>query len=500
MDDVEPSNDDAVARAVFHDESLTPPLVFPRTLPEPTRRELLRRSVQIQAIAGKHFAGLASRKVRRIDLPPHAWARPLRRTFEDLGATFVKFGQLVASAPGVFGDAVAGEFRDTLDTGPQTPWPEVREQVEHNIGMPLEKAFAKFERDPIGRASIAVVHRAITTDGRQVAVKVLRPGIEHTVATDLALFGPLLAIVARETGDLTLTQMLQLLEGFKEQIGEELDLRNEARAMHHYRRLLGFADLPLVTVPEPDPLLSGPDVLTMELLDGVPIDDLTGIASFGYDPMPLVDQVIRAFFVTTVRFGNFHGDIHAGNLLMLRDGRIGVLDWGIVGRLDAATHRFFRSLLEAALGDEQAWVAVADHLTGQYGAAIKEGLGLSDDQLPAFIRAVCEPILTQPFGEVSLGALLSLPQTQAAQHRNIDLEDKSLKGWYHRLREQRKVRDLLEAEGMNGVYDRGTFLLSKQLLYFERYGKMFLGDRSIIEDRAFFVDLLAQPSTLDLPG
>jgi predicted unusual protein kinase regulating ubiquinone biosynthesis (AarF/ABC1/UbiB family) len=412
----------------------------------------------------------------------------------------VKFGQLVASAPGVFGDAVAAEFRDTLDTGPQTPWPEVREQVEHNIGMPLERAFAKFERDPIGRASIAVVHRAITIDGRQVAVKVLRPGIEHTVATDLALFGPLLAIVARETGDLTLTQMLQLLEGFKEQIGEELDLRNEARAMHHYRRLLGFADLPLVTVPEPDPLLSGPDVLTMELLDGVPIDDLAGIASFGYDPMPLVDQVIRAFFVTTVRFGNFHGDIHAGNLLMLRDGRIGVLDWGIVGRLDAATHRFFRSLLEAALGDEQAWVAVAEHLTNQYGAAIKEGLGLSDEQLPAFIRAVCEPILTQPFGEVSLSALLSLPQTQAAQHRNVDLQDKSLKGWYHRLREQRKVRDLLEAEGMNGVYDRGTFLLSKQLLYFERYGKMFLGDRSIIEDREFFVDLLARPSTLDQPA
>ena len=113
---------------------------------------------------------------------------------------------------------------------------------------------------------------------------------------------------------------------------------------------------------------------------------------------------------------------------------------------------------------------------------------------------MCEPILTQPFGEVSLSALLSLPQTQAAQHRNVDLQDKSLKGWYHRLREQRKVRDLLEAEGMSGVYDRGTFLLSKQLLYFERYGKMFLGDRSIIEDRAFFVDLLARPSTLDQAG
>ena len=110
-----------------------------------------------------------------------------------------------------------------------------------------------------------------------------------------------------------------------------------------------------MAVPEPYPELSGRNVLTMEFFDGVPIDDLAQVAELGFDPTPLVQEVMRAFFLTTVRWGAFHGDVHAGNMMLLRDGRIGVIDWGIVGRLDPSTHRFFISLLSAAMGDEEAW-------------------------------------------------------------------------------------------------------------------------------------------------
>jgi ubiquinone biosynthesis protein len=150
--------------------------------------------------------------------------------------------------------------------------------------MPLDEAFWSFSETPIGRASISVVHKATTRDGRRVAVKVLRPGIEHQVARDLDLFQPLLELVAKQTGEYAAGQLLAMFQGFRVQIGEELDLRNEARAMAHYGRLLAQVELHRVTVPEVFTELSGPRVLTMEFFDGVPVDDLTTVAGYGYDP------------------------------------------------------------------------------------------------------------------------------------------------------------------------------------------------------------------------
>ena len=140
----------------------------------------------------------------------------------------MKFGQIIASSPGMFGDDVADEFRACLDTGPPVPFPDVRQRVEEDLGLSLRDAFAEFEPEPIGTASIAVVHRARLLDGRTVAVKVLRPEIEHVVATDLDLMQPLLEILVRQTGDQMAGSTLQLLDGFRVQIGEEMDLRNEA--------------------------------------------------------------------------------------------------------------------------------------------------------------------------------------------------------------------------------------------------------------------------------
>src|SRR5437879_145772 len=110
----------------------------------------------------------------------------------------------------------------------------------------------------------------------------------------------------------------------------------------------------------PPAAFSGPRVLTMEFLDGFPIDDLARIAELGVDPRPLIEQTVRGWFLTAIRYGVFHGDVHAGNLMLLRDGRIAALDWGIVGQLDPKTHRFFRRAIEAALGDEAAWDEVPE--------------------------------------------------------------------------------------------------------------------------------------------
>jgi aarF domain-containing kinase len=471
------------------------PRVHPRRLPTPTRLELVQRGARIAQVTTRHLAPVAARQARELRsgaLAATVLARPLRLTFEELGGTFMKFGQMIASSPGLFGDEMADEFRACLDTGPPVPFAAVRDQVEEDLGRALDDAFVEFELEPIGRASIAVVHRARLLDGRQVVVKVLRPGIEKLVAADLDLMQPFFEILARETGDQMAGSMLQLLDGLRQQLGEELDLRNEARALAHFRVLTTEIDLPLVVVPEPYPELSGQNVLTMEYLRGVPIDDLAAVAELGYDPAPLVEQVVRGFFVTTVRWGAFHGDVHAGNLLLLDDGRIGIIDWGIVGRLDHETHLFFLRLLDAVLGDEDAWPDITAHLTKTYGRAIQEGLGLDDEQLTAFIRSLIEPTLTRPFGEVSLAALLEAPQVQAARAEGAHAHERSLRSVVRRVRAQRRMRRIAdEAGGLMSDFDRGTFLLGKQLMYFERYGKLFLSDVPLVADREFFAALLA---------
>jgi hypothetical protein len=216
------------------------------------------------------------------------------------------------------------------------------------------------------------------------------------------------------------------------------------------------------------------------------------VAKYGIDPAPLVEQVVRGFFVTSVRWGAFHGDVHAGNMLLLRDGRIGVIDWGIVGRLDPSTHRFLIRLLEAVMGDESAWPDITDHLTATYGRTIQEGLGLSDEELTTFLRSLIEPTLTRPFGEVSLAALIEAPQRQAALAQGVEAHHRSLRSVITRLRAQRRLRRLAdESGGLMSDFDRASFLLGKQLMYFERYGKMFLSDVPIMNDRAFFEQLLA---------
>ncbi len=465
---------------------------FPLALPTPDGRDLRRRTALILTVAGRTLAAPLARRALRRPMPATAFARPLRVLFESLGVTFVKFGQLVASSPGIFGEDVADEFRSCLDTGPIVPPDVVHRTIETALGRPLAEAYASFDDDPIGRASMAVVHRATLRDGREVAVKVLRPSIETTVATDLRLMVPLLEVLAFRVGIAEAGQLVRMLDGFREQLTEELDLRNEARAMAHHRELAQRLRLDRIVVPEPIPELSGQRVLTMDFLDGVPIDDHAGIAALGLDPRPLLEELVRAWFITALRDGTFHADAHAGNILMLRDGRVGVIDWGIVGRLDDRTLRFLRRTVEGALGDESAWSDIADEFVANYGPALTEGLGMDRDQLAQFCRGIVEPMLTRPFGEVSLAKFLAAWQGDVAEAEGRTLAPPTLAQRLARLRRQRDLHVGVARHGGRGTsFDRGTFLLAKQLLYFERYGKMFLGDTSLLADRPFFERLLA---------
>jgi predicted unusual protein kinase regulating ubiquinone biosynthesis (AarF/ABC1/UbiB family) len=462
----------------------------PIDLPAPGVRRGVRRLARIAALGARHIPPVAVRKVTSGDGNA---ARGGRLVFEGLGATYVKFGQFIASAPSMVGEKTAEEFRGCLDSGPPVPFDDVRRAVEAEIGKPIESAFARFDETPMAAASIAVVHRATLLDGTEVAVKVLRPGIERTIATDLAMMERTVRVMAGLGIDQAYN-LVGLVVGLRLQIAEELDLRNEARTMDTFRELFRKFGLDLLVVPRVHPAYSGQRVLTMDLLDGRPLDDLANAQSLGVDPAPLVRQLLRAWVLTALRVNAFHADIHAGNLLLLRDGRLGMLDWGIIAQLDEDSHIFFRRLCEAAVGDESAWEDIGELVIKNSGPSL-QAIGLTDAEIYRFARSMFEPVLTQPLSQVSMADLLMNGDDVV---RLATGEAPPRRTWRDRVHVMRAAAKAYRAAAAAGTFElptmRMSFLSMKQLVYLERYGRMYIPEEALIADHDFVRAVLA-----DLP-
>ena len=292
---------------------------------------------------------LGRREISRAGL-----SRRLRKAFERLGPTYIKLGQILSSGEGVFPPELVSEFRRLRDHVRAEPFEVVRQVVEADLGRPLEEVFAHFERTPIAAASIAQVHAARLSSGEEVVVKVQRPQVAQLVERDIAAMSWLAPHLIGRIPVASLANPPALVQLFAETIVEELDFRLEADNMLDIAHVLAQTRQRSVVVPRPHPELVTPRVLVMERLDGFGWDDVEGMRRAGIDTNTLVRALLIVFLEGATLFGVFHGDLHGGNLFVMADGRVALLDYGITGRLDEVRRlAFLRLLMGGTLNDQR---------------------------------------------------------------------------------------------------------------------------------------------------
>jgi predicted unusual protein kinase regulating ubiquinone biosynthesis (AarF/ABC1/UbiB family) len=262
---------------------------------------------------------------------PVAW----RRAFEALGPTYVKLGQIIASGDGLFPIRYSEEFRKCLDRVPPFAFEHVEATIEHELGRPGREIFASIKPKPIAAASIAQVHLATLDGGEEVVIKVQRPGLEPILRADVALMRLFAKVLAAVVPHLELANPVGIIEDLATTLAEELDFRREAQHMRAFNATLARAGNTGVAAPRVKDELTTRRLLTMERFVGVRVDDTAAVLASDFDAQGKLLAGIRGWFQTLLLGGFFHGDVHAGNFMLLDDGRVGFLDFGIVGRFDA---------------------------------------------------------------------------------------------------------------------------------------------------------------------
>jgi ubiquinone biosynthesis protein len=273
----------------------------------------------------------------------------LPQTFADLGPTYVKFGQIIASSPGAFGEQLSREFRSLLDRVPPANTKEVHKLFKEELGGDPADLFASFDEEPFASASIAQVHYATLHSGEEVVVKIQRPGIRRRVAADLQILKRFAqAVELAKLGRRLSAQ--DVVADFSDNLAEELSFRLEAQSMEAWVSHLQSSPLGKnIRVPQVYWDLTSERVLTMERVQGIRIDDVAAIRKAGFDGTELVKALLFSLFEGGLRHGLFHGDLHAGNLYVDDKGRIVFFDFGIMGRIDPRTRWLLRELVHALL-------------------------------------------------------------------------------------------------------------------------------------------------------
>ena len=341
---------------------------------------------------------MISRKKREI--PEHlSTAQRIRLALEELGPTFVKFGQVLSTRPDLIPHEVIQELCLLQERVPAFPSERCESVLEEEFRRPVKELFREFQTEPLAAGSLAQVHAAISLDGRPLAVKVRRPGVVQSVERDLGLMIELAQLMERHVPESRVFDPVGLVNHFTRTIRREMNFRREARTMQEFARM--FADDSRLHVPEVEPELTSESVLTMELIEGVRPDQVRELRHLGLEPVDVARAGAAIFIRQAFEMGVFHGDPHPGNIRVMRDGSIALLDYGMVGYLsDEKRENLVDLLLAISRNDVERAVNVVMDL-GQPSQPVERVL------LQADLRDFIEAYYGLPLEQLRIGQLLT---------------------------------------------------------------------------------------------
>ena len=320
------------------------------------------------------------------------------QAFEALGPAAIKLGQALATRPDLVGADAARDLMRLQDALPPAPFAAIRSAIETGLERPITEIFASIEEEAIGAASIAQVHRAVTSEGRKVAIKVLRPNVEDDFARAIETYEWAAAQVEERGGEFARLRPRQVIATFRQWSLRELDLRREAASASELaQNMEAMADF---VVPKIDWSRTSRRVLTLEWVDGIKLTDREALRAAGHDPKQLAAKLVLAFLRQAIADGFFHADLHQGNLFVLPDSRLAVIDFGIMGRIDRRARLWLAEILHGLITGNYARVAEI-HFEAGY---VPPHHNLAE--FTTALRAVGEPIRGLPVKDISIGQML----------------------------------------------------------------------------------------------
>ena len=323
----------------------------------------------------------------------------LRKALESLGPAFIKFGQALSTRMDALSDEVGMELKKLQDEVPPFSFDVVQETVEKELGGPLEGFFKGFTPIPVASASIAQVHRATTREGRDVAVKVLRPDVQKIVETDIRMLTTLADLIVAFIPEWKRFRVRRVVDEFATTIRHEMNFQMEGARAQKFQN--NFRNDPEMRTPSVIWSHSSRRVLTLEWISGIPIDDLDKHPEANLDSTRISKNIITSFFKQVFRDGFFHADQHPGNMFVMSDGTIAILDFGIIGRVSMEDRIWLAKLLQGFLLRDYHQVAQV-HLDAGY---VPQGTDM--DAFEEACRMIAEPIFGQPVKEISIARLLA---------------------------------------------------------------------------------------------
>ena len=335
----------------------------------------------------------------------------IRRTLEDLGPIYIKFGQILSTRRDLLPDDIAGELVKLQDNVPPFPAEQSRTIVEKALGGRVEKIFARFEEEPMASASIAQVHAATLYSGEEVIVKVVRPGIEKAIRKDVDLMYTLARLAQKYSKEARRLRPVEVVEEYEKTIFDELDLMREAANASQLRR--NFENSEMLYIPKVYWDYCRSNVMVMERVYGTPVDEVDKLKAQGVSMALLGERGVEIFFTQVFRDNFFHADMHPGNIFVEPSGRYISVDFGIMGTLTTEDQRYLAENLLAFFHRDYRRVAELHVESGW----VPEGTRV--EEFEAAIRTVSEPIWEKPLADISFGHfLLRLFQTA----RRFDME------------------------------------------------------------------------------